>query len=48
MGRAAVLRTLLDRGIVFAPGVYNALFAKTVEQTGFDAVYVTGLSLIHI
>tara|TARA_Y100001934_G_scaffold273142_1_gene362829 strand:+ start:15123 stop:15959 length:837 start_codon:yes stop_codon:yes gene_type:complete len=29
-------------GIVFAPGVYNALFAKAVEQTGFNTVYVTG------
>jgi len=29
-------------GIVFAPGVYNALFAKAVEQTGFSTVYVTG------
>ena len=42
MGRATQLRQLMDRGIVLAPGVYNALFAKAVESTGFDAVYVTG------
>lgn len=42
MGRASTLRQLMDKGLVFAPGVYNALFAKAVEQTGFNAVYVTG------
>ncbi len=42
MERTARLRQLLEQGIVLAPGVYNALFAKTVEHTGFDAVYVTG------
>lgn len=36
------LRRLLDAGFVLAPGVYNALFATLVEQTGFDAVYMTG------
>ncbi len=42
MSRSRRLRELLDRDIVLAPGVYNALFAKTVEQEGFDAVYMTG------
>ena len=42
MGRAKHLRQLLEQGLVLAPGVYNALFAKAVESTGFDAVYVTG------
>lgn len=42
MRRSEALRALLDKGIVLAPGVYNALFAKTVELTGFEAVYVTG------
>ena len=42
MERSAQLRQLLAKGIVLAPGVYNALFAKTVEDTGFDAIYVTG------
>lgn len=32
----------MDKGVVLAPGVYNALFAKLVEHTGFDAIYVTG------
>lgn len=32
----------MDDGIALAPGVYNALFAKAVEHTGFDAVYITG------
>jgi 2-methylisocitrate lyase-like PEP mutase family enzyme len=32
----------LEQGFVLAPGVYNALFAKLVEQTGFSAVYMTG------
>ena len=42
MGRAARLREMMERGLVLAPGVYNALFAKAVESTGFEAVYVTG------
>ncbi len=42
MRRSSQLRALLQRGIVLAPGVYNALFAKTVEHMGFDAIYVTG------
>lgn len=36
------LRQLMEQGVVLAPGVYNALFAKAVEHTGFDAVYITG------
>ena len=32
----------MEKGVVLAPGVYNALFAKAVEHTGFDAVYITG------
>ena len=42
MSRATQLRAQMAAGIVFAPGVYNALFAKAVEQTGFNTVYVTG------
>ena len=42
MRRSTRLRQLLDQGVVLAPGVYNALFAKAVERTGFDAIYVTG------
>ena len=42
MSRATQLRAQMAAGIVFAPGVYNALLAKAVEQTGFNTVYVTG------
>ena len=42
MTKASRLRELLAQGSVLAPGVYNALFAKLVEHTGFEAVYVTG------
>jgi 2-methylisocitrate lyase-like PEP mutase family enzyme len=42
MSRARRLRELLERDIVLAPGVYNALFARVAEQVGFDAIYVTG------
>jgi 2-methylisocitrate lyase-like PEP mutase family enzyme len=39
----ARLRELLagDR-LVVAPGAYDALSARLVEQAGFDAVYLTG------
>jgi len=42
MQRSLRLRQLMEEGVVIAPGVYNALFAKAVEKTGFDAVYITG------
>ena len=42
MSKASQLRAKMKKGLVLAPGVYNALFAKLVEHTGFDAVYVTG------
>ncbi len=42
MSSAKILRQLMEQGLVLAPGVYNALFAKAVESTGFEAVYVTG------
>ena len=32
----------MQEGVVLAPGVYNALFAMIVQDTGFEAVYVTG------
>ncbi|MEJ8279966.1 isocitrate lyase/PEP mutase family protein [Pseudonocardia spirodelae] len=41
--RRARLRELLDAGgPVLAPGAYDALSARLVEQAGFDAVYMTG------
>ena len=36
------LRDLMKKGLVAAPGVYNALSAKMVEDAGFDAIYMTG------
>jgi 2-methylisocitrate lyase-like PEP mutase family enzyme len=38
----ANLRQQLEKGFVLAPGVYNAISAKLVEQTGFSCVYMTG------
>ena len=44
--RRARLRELLDAtsgpGPLLAPGAYDALSARLVEQAGFDAVYMTG------
>lgn len=41
--RRARLRALLDAGEpVLAPGAYDALSARLVEQAGFDVVYMTG------
>ncbi len=37
------LRDLLaEPGIVIAPGAYDALSARLIEQAGFDVVYMTG------
>jgi 2-methylisocitrate lyase-like PEP mutase family enzyme len=37
------LRDLLDRpGIIIAPGAYDGLSARLVEQAGFDVVYMSG------
>lgn len=41
--RRARLRALLGAGTpVLAPGAYDALSARLVEQAGFDVVYMTG------
>ncbi|MFV0258580.1 MAG: oxaloacetate decarboxylase [Acidimicrobiales bacterium] len=40
--RRARLRAALDAGTVVAPGAYDAMSARLVEQTGFDACYLTG------
>ncbi len=37
-----VLKSLLDRGMVAAPGVYNARGAQTAREQGFQAVYLSG------
>ncbi len=40
--RRAALRAQLREGFVLAPGVYNGLFARLVEEAGFSAMYMTG------
>ena len=43
MNAAKKFRELMSRpGAVIAPGVYDGIGARVVEQTGFDAVYMTG------
>jgi 2-methylisocitrate lyase-like PEP mutase family enzyme len=43
MTQASGLRSLLHRdGMVVAPGAYDCITAKLIEQAGFDAVYMTG------
>ena len=39
-GRA--LRKLMDKGVVMAPGAFNALVSKVVKDAGFSAVYISG------
>lgn len=36
------LRTLMDTGVVAAPGAFNALVARAVAQADFHAAYVSG------
>ena len=43
LGASAKLRALLaEPAPLIAPGAYDALSARLVEQAGFDAVYMTG------
>src|SRR5246127_584726 len=43
MTQASRFRTLLHRdGMVVAPGAYDCITAKLIEQAGFPAVYMTG------
>src|SRR5689334_1658009 len=43
MTQASGLRSLLHRdGMVVAPGAYDCITAKLIEQAGFDAIYMTG------
>jgi len=47
-GTAARLRALLagDAPVV-APGAFNALFARLIEEAGFDAVYLSGAGVAN-
>jgi 2-methylisocitrate lyase-like PEP mutase family enzyme len=40
--RRVALRAQLRDGFVLAPGVYNGMFARLVEEAGFAALYMTG------
>ena len=43
MAKRRLLRRLLGRdGLLVAPGAYDALSARIIQQAGFEAVYVTG------
>jgi 2-methylisocitrate lyase-like PEP mutase family enzyme len=43
------LRTIVDRReAVIVPGAPNALFAKVIEDVGFEAVYVTGAGIANM
>jgi 2-methylisocitrate lyase-like PEP mutase family enzyme len=43
MSKASELRQLLTQdGIVTAPGAYDCITARMIEQAGFSAVYMTG------
>jgi 2-methylisocitrate lyase-like PEP mutase family enzyme len=43
MGEASELRALLRQdGILVAPGAYDCITARLIEQAGFSAVYMTG------
>ena len=41
------LRELLAKGTVVAPGAFNAITAKLIEQAGFEAVYISGAGIIN-
>ncbi len=42
LSAGARLRALMDRGIVVAPGAFNALVGRAVGRAGFPACYVSG------
>src|SRR6516165_10774659 len=43
MTQARRFRALMERGgMIVAPGAYDCITAKLIEQAGFDAVYMTG------
>ena len=48
MSPASQLRLLLDNNSpVVAPGAFNALFAKLIEEADFKAVYLSGAGVAH-
>jgi methylisocitrate lyase len=47
MTPAAQLRKRMKRGLVVAPGVFNAVTAKLVQRSGFHAAYLSGAGLTN-
>jgi methylisocitrate lyase len=47
LNRNKTLRSLISRKIVQMPGAFNALTARAIEKTGFEAVYVSGAGLAN-
>ncbi len=45
--RSKRLRELISQGVVMMPGAYNALSAKLIERSGFDAMYLSGAVLAN-
>lgn len=46
MEKSTMLRKLLDEpGVFIAPGVYDALSARIVQEAGFEMVYVSGQAM---
>jgi methylisocitrate lyase len=41
------LRELIAKGAIMLPGVPNGAMARQVEQTGFDAVYISGAGMAN-
>src|SRR5438045_2072061 len=44
---ATRLRELIGNGCVAMPGVFNASMGRLVEQSGFEAVYISGAGLCN-
>jgi 2-methylisocitrate lyase-like PEP mutase family enzyme len=48
MRKTTRLKALIQRPeILLCPGVYDAYLARSVEQAGFEAVYMTGAGVSH-
>jgi len=47
MTPAAQLRKRLKRGLLVAPGVFNAVTARLVQRAGFHAAYLSGAGLAN-
>lgn len=41
------IKDLIQEGIVVMPGVFNGISAKLAEQSGFDALYISGAGLVN-